>query len=111
MQTYSYICTYFNIQSYINRMIIAVQTKTIHKYIHIYLYIHINLILNKMKASNEQQKEFLSTKEVLTCLGIHIQTLNAWNKKGKTKPYKLGRLNRYKREDIEALYKPVEVTQ
>lgn len=45
--------------------------------------------------------EYLTRQEVATILKVSLVTLTDWNKKGILKPYRLGNLIRYKREEID----------
>ena len=48
-----------------------------------------------------KQPEYLTRKEVAKILKVSLVTLSDWNKKGVLKPYRLGNLIRYKREEID----------
>lgn len=53
----------------------------------------------------EEQKnevEYLTRKEAAKLLKISLVTISDWNKKGILKPYRIGNLIRYKRDEIEA---------
>jgi len=45
--------------------------------------------------------EYLTRQEVSTILKVSLVTLSDWNKKGILKPYRLGNLIRYKRNEID----------
>lgn len=45
--------------------------------------------------------EYLTRKEIAKILKISLVTLSEWNRKKILKPYRLGKLIRYKRSDIE----------
>ena len=45
--------------------------------------------------------EYLTRQEVATILKVSLVTLTDWNKKGILKPYRLGNLIRYKRNEID----------
>jgi len=49
----------------------------------------------------KKQPEYLTRKEVAKILKVSLVTLSDWNKKGVLKPYRLGNLIRYKREEID----------
>lgn len=49
----------------------------------------------------KKQPEYLTRKEVAKILKVSLVTLSDWNKKGVLKPYRLGNLIRYKRDEIE----------
>tara|TARA_A200000113_G_C8699731_1_gene301537 strand:+ start:274 stop:570 length:297 start_codon:yes stop_codon:yes gene_type:complete len=49
----------------------------------------------------QKQPEYLTRKEVAEILKVSLVTLSDWNKKGVLKPYRLGNLIRYKREEID----------
>lgn len=49
----------------------------------------------------KKQPEYLTRKEVAKILKVSLVTLSDWNKKGVLKPYRLGNLIRYKREELE----------
>ena len=49
----------------------------------------------------KKQPEYLTRKEVAKILKVSLVTLTDWNKKGVLKPYRLGNLIRYKREEID----------
>jgi excisionase family DNA binding protein len=48
-----------------------------------------------------KQPEYLTRKEVAKILKVSLVTLSDWNKKGVLKPYRLGNLIRYKREELD----------
>jgi excisionase family DNA binding protein len=48
-----------------------------------------------------KQPEYLTRKEVAIILKVSLVTLSDWNKKGVLKPYRLGNLIRYKREELD----------
>lgn len=60
--------------------------------------------------------EYLSTKQVSECLGLHSRTIKRMVKKGKIRAVRFGRLLKYRRSDIEKYFemgtdfvvKPVE---
>jgi len=45
--------------------------------------------------------DYLTRKEVAKILKVSLVTLSDWNKKGVLKPYRLGNLIRYKRDEID----------
>ncbi|AOW17121.1 DNA-binding protein [Polaribacter vadi] len=47
------------------------------------------------------QPEYLTRKEVAKILKVSLVTLSDWNNKGVLKPYRLGNLIRYKREELD----------
>ncbi len=49
----------------------------------------------------QKQPEYLTRKEVAKILKVSLVTLSDWNKKGVLKPYRLGNLIRYKREELD----------
>lgn len=49
----------------------------------------------------KKQPEYLTRKEVAKILKVSLVTLTDWNKKGVLKPYRLGNLIRYKREELD----------
>jgi excisionase family DNA binding protein len=49
----------------------------------------------------KKQPEYLTRKEVAEILKVSLVTLSDWNKKGVLKPYRLGNLIRYKREELD----------
>lgn len=49
----------------------------------------------------KKQPEYLTRKEVAQILKVSLVTLSDWNKKGVLKPYRLGNLIRYKREELD----------
>lgn len=49
----------------------------------------------------KKQPEYLTRKEVAKILKVSLVTVSDWNKKGVLKPYRLGNLIRYKREELE----------
>lgn len=50
----------------------------------------------------EREVEYLTRKEAAKLLKISLVTISDWNKKGILKPYRIGNLIRYKRDEIEA---------
>lgn len=56
------------------------------------------LILN----TNKEQEEYLTRKEIKERLGVSLPTIHAWTKEGKLKGYRIGRLIRYKKSEIES---------
>ena len=59
--------------------------------------------LNKIVQNFQPKKqpEYLTRKEVAKILKVSLVTLTDWNKKGVLKPYRLGNLIRYKREELD----------
>ncbi|QTD37093.1 helix-turn-helix domain-containing protein [Polaribacter batillariae] len=55
----------------------------------------------------KKQPEYLTRKEVANILKVSLVTLSDWNKKGVLKPYRLGNLIRYKREEIDQALKVI----
>ena len=55
----------------------------------------------------KKQPEYLTRKEVAAILKVSLVTLSDWNKKGVLKPYRLGNLIRYKREEIDQALKVI----
>jgi len=53
-------------------------------------------------------KPLLSTNEVADLLSVDKSTLWRWRKQGKLKSYGIGKLVRFKREDIEAFLVELE---
>lgn len=49
----------------------------------------------------QKQPEYLTRKEVAKILKVSLVTLSDWNNKGVLKPYRLGNLIRYKREELD----------
>ena len=49
----------------------------------------------------QKQPEYLTRKEAAKILKVSLVTLSDWNKKGVLKPYRLGNLIRYKREELD----------
>ena len=49
----------------------------------------------------QKQPEYLTRKEVAKILKVTVVTLSDWDKKGVLKPYRLGNLIRYKRDEID----------
>ncbi|MEQ3665850.1 helix-turn-helix domain-containing protein [Olleya sp.] len=45
--------------------------------------------------------EYLTRKEAAKILKVSLVTLSDWNKKGVLKPYRLGKLIRYKRTELD----------
>jgi predicted DNA-binding transcriptional regulator AlpA len=55
------------------------------------------------KPAPQKQPKYLTSDEVRGLLSISRVTLWQWDKKGITKPHRLGNLKRYKLSDIEQL--------
>ena len=53
------------------------------------------------KFQPKPEVTFLTRKEVAKILKISLPTLNEWNKLGILKPYRIGRLVRYKSAELE----------
>ena len=51
----------------------------------------------------EEEKEFLSPKEVIETLGVSQSTLTRWRISGYLVPIKLGKLSKYPKKEVEAL--------
>ena len=56
------------------------------------------LILNTKK---EKPVEYLTRQQVAKILKISLVTISDWNKKGILKPYRIGRLVRYKSNELQ----------
>lgn len=54
------------------------------------------------KFRPKEKVTYLTRKEVAAIFKISLVTVNDWNKLGILKPYRLGRLVRYKSDEIEA---------
>ena len=52
--------------------------------------------------SHKEPEEYLSRNEIKTKLGVSLPTIHTWTKEGKLKGYRIGRLIRYKKSEIEA---------
>ncbi|MDU5855256.1 MAG: helix-turn-helix domain-containing protein, partial [Varibaculum cambriense] len=57
------------------------------------------------------ESQFLSAKEAATYLGLSTSTIFSWRYSGKLPGYKLGRLVKFKREDLDACAIPAENAQ
>lgn len=53
------------------------------------------------KFRPKEKTNYLTRKEVAAIFKISLVTVNDWNKLGILKPYRLGRLVRYKSDEIE----------
>lgn len=64
-----------------------------------------NDFIQNLKSQLQQNQtkgiEFLTRKEVAKLLKVSLVTLSEWNKKGILKPYRIGKLIRYKKPEIE----------
>lgn len=59
--------------------------------------------MEEKKEKTKLNKEYYTIGEVAKLLGVHIDTLRRWDKKGYLKAIRLGKnWRRYKREDIES---------
>ncbi len=57
----------------------------------------------KEHLKNESDSQFMTGKKVCELLDISRVTLWQWDKKGITKPIRMGNLKRYKSSDIDAI--------
>jgi len=57
----------------------------------------------KSQTDNAQASTYYSAEKVMKILDISRTTLWQWDKKGLTKPIRLGNLKRYKKDDIESI--------
>lgn len=56
------------------------------------------------QASKESSKEMLTRHEVAELLQVNLSTIHNWCKKGKLKPYGIGKRVYFKRSDIETSF-------
>ena len=61
------------------------------------------LVAATRPAPPKNKEKYLTTSEVCELLSISRITLWSWDKKGITRPHRIGNLKRYKLSDIEAL--------
>jgi len=70
----------------------------------------------KEEIKNHQPKspskdDYLSRKETAQMLGISLPTLHQWTMEGRIKAYRIGKLVRYKRNDVHSALNSVQCTK
>ena len=65
----------------------------------------ISEVLSNSRIKELEQTEWLTTKEVLSLLKVTHVTLWSYDKKGITKPQKIGNRKRYLKSDIVGIFK------
>jgi hypothetical protein len=53
--------------------------------------------------TKEVQEEYLTSEEMAKTLKVSLVTLWSWDKKGLTKPLRIGNAKRYRRSDLEKI--------
>ncbi|RYH75539.1 DNA-binding protein [Flavobacteriaceae bacterium 144Ye] len=61
----------------------------------------LNVLEEQFSTKNENEKGYYSRKELSKILGVTIQTLIEWDKRGILKPLRIGNLIRYNKQDID----------
>jgi excisionase family DNA binding protein len=58
----------------------------------------------------EQQENtsYMTRAEAAQLLGVHVRTVDLYAKQGRIQPYRKGFYVRFKKEDVERLYKDLE---
>lgn len=57
-----------------------------------------------MVTISKDGKELLTTADIITLFQTCRSTIYNWEKKGKLKPYKVGRKKFYARQDVQSLF-------
>ncbi len=61
------------------------------------------IVAKKSEQSTPKEEEYLTPAEMIQCLKISSVTLWHWDKKGITRPLRVGNLKRYRKSDLEKI--------
>ena len=61
------------------------------------------IVTTQPKQSTQKEEEYLTPAEMMQCLKISSVTLWHWDKKGITRPLRVGNIKRYRKSDLEKI--------
>jgi len=61
----------------------------------------------KLRTESQPQEEYLTRKELSKLFKVTLPTISDWSNKGILKPYRLGKLVRFKRSEVDNALKNI----
>lgn len=65
--------------------------------------IHKNAVVESAKNAQKDSEEYLTPQQYAEALQVSLVTLWSWDKKGITRPLRIGNAKRYRRSDLEKI--------